>query len=330
MLAALPKLELHLHLDCSLSYAAVSRLAPGVTHEEYLREYIAPARCTNLADFLARSPKGVGLMQDEAALRLVTEDVFQQLKADGVIYAEIRFAPLLHLERGLTAERVVEIVNEAADRMSAESGVEARLILCTLRHFTEEQSLRTVRLVEAFRGSRVAAIDIAGDEAGFPIAAHVKAYEYAQERGLFRTAHAGEGCGPESVWETLRLLRPTRIGHGTRSIEDAELVAHLREHSIHLELCPSSNVQIIPSIDALAEHPIDKLYRAGVRLSLSTDSRMLTPTTLTREYEEVRRVFGWGVQDFLQTNLMAVEGAFAGEAVKAGLRERLAAAYGIA
>src|SRR5208283_3638953 len=103
MLAALPKIELHLHLDCSLSYPAVARLAPGVTREEYLTEYVAPERCTNLADFLARSPKGVGLMQEEEALRLVTEDVFQQLRADNVVYAEIRFAPLLHLERGLTA-----------------------------------------------------------------------------------------------------------------------------------------------------------------------------------------------------------------------------------
>jgi adenosine deaminase len=328
MLAALPKIELHLHLDCSLSYAAVSRLAPGVTREEYASDYIAPARCTNLADFLARSPKGVGLMQDEAALRLVTEDVFLQLKADNVVYAEIRFAPLLHLERGLKAERVVAVVSETAERMSAETGVDSRLILCTLRHFTEQQSMETARLVELYRGSRVAAIDLAGDEAGYPIAAHVRAYEYARERGLFRTAHAGEGCGPESVWETLRLLYPTRIGHGTRGIEDPELVAHLRGHAIHLELCPSSNVQIIPSIGELQGHPIDKLYRAGVPLSISTDSRMLTPTTLTREYEQVNRVFGWGVNEFLQTNLMAVEAAFVGEAEKGKLRKSLVAAYG--
>lgn len=325
MLAALPKIELHLHLDCSLSYSAVARLAPAVTREEYLSEYVAPARCTNLADFLARSPKGVGLMQEEDALRLVTEDVFQQLQADGVIYAEIRFAPLLHVERGLTAERVVEIVNESAGRMVAESGVEARLILCTLRHFTEEQSMKTVRLVEAFRGTRVTAIDIAGDEAGFPITAHVKAYDYARERGLCRTAHAGEACGPESVWETLRLLQPTRIGHGTRSIEDPELVAHLRDRAIHLELCPSSNVQIIPSLGELQRHPIERLYRAQVPLSISTDSRMLTPTTLTREYEEVRRAFDWGPEDFLRTNLMAVDAAFVDDAVKAALREQLTA-----
>jgi adenosine deaminase len=319
----LPKVELHLHLDCSLSYAAVARLAPGVTHDEYLRDYVAPVRCTNLADFLERAPKGFLLMQNESALQLVTEDLFHQLRADGIVYAEVRFAPLLHMQGGLTAERVVEIVNQAVERSSLETGIEARLILCTLRHFDAEQSMQTAKLIEAYRGSRVVALDLAGDEAGYPITAHTKAYEYAQEHNFFRTAHAGEALGPGSVWETLRLLNPTRIGHGTRSIEDPELVRHLRQKRIHLELCPSSNVQIIPSFAELEHHPIDKLYRADVSLNINTDTRMLTPTTLTREYEEVSRVFGWGREEFCRTNLMAVEAAFVEEAVKAGLRREV-------
>lgn len=322
-------MELHLHLDCSLSYGAVSRLAPGVTREEYLRDYVAPSRCTNLADFLDRAPKGFLLMQDESALRLVTEDLFHQLRADGIVYAEIRFAPLLHMAGGLTAERVVEIVNQAVERSSLETGIGAHLILCTLRHFDQEQSMKTAQLIEAYRGSRVVALDLAGDEAGFPIAAHIKAYEYAQQHNLFRTAHAGEALGPESMWETLRLLNPTRIGHGARSIEDPELVQYLRQKRIHLELCPSSNVQIIPSIASLEQHPIDKLYRADVSLNINTDTRMLTPTTLTREYEEMSRVFGWGREEFYRTNLMAVEAAFADEPVKASLREKLVRGFGL-
>lgn len=324
----LPKVELHLHLDCSLSYGAVSRLAPGVTRDEYFRDYVAPARCTNLADFLSRAPKGFLLMQDETALTLVTEDLFQQLLADGIVYAEIRFAPLLHMGGGLTAERVVEIVNQAVERSSLETGIDARLILCTLRHFDEEQSMKTARLVETYRGSRVAALDLAGDEAGFPITAHIKAYEYAQRCNLFRTAHAGEALGPESVWETIRWLNPTRIGHGARSIEDPELVQYLRDNRIHLELCPSSNVQIIPAFAELEHHPIDKLYRSGVSLNINTDTRMLTHTTLTREYEEVSRVFGWGREEFYRTNLMAVEAAFVDERVKASLRQEIARGYG--
>ena len=131
----------------------MARLDASVTREEYLRDYVAPARCTNLADFLARAPKGFRLMQSEAALRAVTEDLFEQLVDDGVVYAEIRFAPLLHLEQGLTAERVVAVVERAAEELMRATGVEAGLILCTLRHFSAEQSLETARLVEQFRGS---------------------------------------------------------------------------------------------------------------------------------------------------------------------------------
>ena len=325
-LRRLPKVELHLHLDCSLSYKAVTRLAPAVSHEEYLRDYVAPARCTNLADFLSRAPMGFRLMQTEDALRLVTEDLFEQLAEDGVIYAELRFAPLLHLERGLSAERVVAVVERATEELVRATGVEARLILCTLRHFNAEQSMQTVRLVEQFRGSRVAALDIAGDEAGFPLDAHVAAYLYAREQGLPRTAHVGEARGAESVWETLRLLDPQRIGHGTRSIEDALLVEHLRREKIHLELCPSSNLQIIPSIVSWEDHPIDRLYKAGVSLNLNTDTRMLNPATLTGEYEGMQRVFGWGASEFLRTNLTGLEAAFTDKPAKERLRKRLMSA----
>ncbi|MGH9343635.1 MAG: adenosine deaminase [Terriglobia bacterium] len=327
-LRSLPKIELHLHLDCSLSYTAVSRLAPHVTREEYDREFVAPARCANLADFLARAPKGFQLMQTEESLRLVIEDVFEQLARDGVIYAEIRFAPLLHTARGLTPERVVEIVESATDQLTHATGIEGGLILCTLRHFSKDQSMATARLVERFKGSRVVALDIAGDEAGFPLDAHVGAYRYAREHGLSRTAHAGEACGPESVWETLRLLEPQRIGHGTRSIEDATLVEHLRKTKIHLELCPSSNVQIIPSIPSWAHHPIDRLYRAGVSLSVNTDTRMLTPATLAGEYEGLRSTFGWSAEEFLRANQMGIDAAFADASVKDRVRKRLAEAYG--
>ena len=326
-LRSLPKIELHLHLDCSLSYTVVSRLAPHATREEYAREFVAPARCTNLADFLSRAPKGFQLMQTAESLRLVTEDVFEQLAQDGVVYAEIRFAPLLHTARGLTPEQVVEAVEKATDHLTRATGIEAGLILCTLRHFTEAQSMATAELVERFRASRVVALDIAGDEAGFPLDAHVGAYRYAREHGLCRTAHAGEACGPESVWQTLRLLEPQRIGHGTRSIEDPRLVEHLRQERIHLELCPSSNVQIIPSIPSWTHHPIHRLYRAGVSLSVSTDTRMLTPATLTGEYEGLLRTFGWGAEELLRTNRMAMEAAFADAAVKERVQRRLTGAY---
>jgi adenosine deaminase len=308
----------------------VSALDPRVTREEYERDFIAPRKCTNLADFLNRAPKGFELMQSEESLRLVTEDLFSQLVQDGIIYAEIRFAPLLHTAAGLPSRHVVQIVEAATDQMIRSSGVDARLILCTLRHFSEPQSMETVRLVEEFRGSHVVALDLAADEAGFPLDAHLNAYRFAREHRLFRTAHAGEARGPESVWETLQLLQPTRIGHGTRSIEDPQLVEHLKRERIHLEICPSANVQIIPSIAAWEHHPIDRLFRAGVALNVNTDTRMLTPVTLTSEYEDLERTFGWGADEFLRTNLMAVAASFADQAVKERLKTRLLQMYALA
>jgi adenosine deaminase len=318
----LPKIELHLHLDCSLSYAAVARLDDSISLEQYQREFIAPPRCTSLADFLTRAPRGFQLMQDEAALALVVEDLFEQLAADRVIYAEIRFAPLLHIERGLTPEQVVAAVDRATEACIRPSGIEARLILCTLRHFDRSQGLLTAHLVQHFRGSRVVALDIAGDEAGYPIDANVPAFRYAIDHGLHRTAHAGEARGPESVWETLREFQPSRIGHGVRSVEDPVLIEHLRRERIHLEVCPTSNVQTGISRD-FAEHAVDKLYRVGVPLSINTDTRTITNITLTEEYRSLEEHFGWTPEDLAACNEAAVDAAFVDEPSKLALRKRL-------
>lgn len=318
----LAKVELHLHLDCSLSYNVVQKIDPSITREAYHKNFVAPAKCTNLADFLARAPQGIALMQTEQQLQLVVADLFEQLQHDNVLYAEIRFAPLLHTKQGLAAHQVVAIVEAATEAAVNATGVEARLILCTLRHFSTEQSLETVQLVEDFRHTRVAALDIAGDEAGYPIAAHVAAFRYARERNIPRTTHAGEASGPESVWETLAQFAPSRIGHGVRSIEDPTLVEHLREHNIHLEVCPACNVQtdIYPTY---ADHPIDQLFRAGVALNVNTDTRTITNVTLNEEYKQLHQVFGWGQEHFLQCNLHALHAAFIPNDLRSRLIERL-------
>ena len=318
----LPKVELHVHLDCCLSYDAVRSLDPSISEPQYRTEFIAPRRCTNLADFLTRAPRGFGLMQDERSLRLVTADLFHQFAADNVIYGEIRFAPLLHLEGGLSPESVVEIVNDETASQIRDTGIEARIILCTLRHFTRDQSLQTAHLVNRFRGTNVVAIDIAGDEAGYTLDAHVPAFEYTLEHQLYRTAHAGEACAADSVWQTLRLLRPTRIGHGVRSVDDPALLGTLREQNIHLEVCPSSNLQtnIYPE---MAEHALDRLYREGISVSISTDARTITDITLEQEYQNLRRAFGWTDEHFLKCNLNGVQAAFISDELKRSLSSRL-------
>ncbi len=265
-------------------------------------------------------------MQTREQLRLVTLDMMEQLQNDQVIYAEIRFAPLLHTAGGLTPYEVVDTVNTALGEAIAATGVEARLILCTLRHYFEEQSLGTVELVNQFKGTYVAGFDIAGDEAGYPIDAHVAAFAYARENNIACTAHAGEACGAGSVWETLDHFHPSRIGHGVRSAEDVRLLDHLRNKGIHLEVCPTSNVQT-DIVDTIHEHPADRIYNHGVSMSLNTDCRTISDVTLTSEYELVNRVFSWDKEKFLQCNLEAIKHSFCDAVLKEKLRQRIIAAY---
>ena len=324
--AALPKIELHLHLDCSLSYEVVHRIDPAITREEYLDAFVAPPHCSDLKDYLTRAVKGFELMQTREQLRWVTLDLMEQLKRDNLIYAEIRFAPLLHIAKGLTPAEVVETVNAALEEGIAQTGVEAGLILCTLRNYTEEQSLETVKLAEQFRGTRVLAFDIAGDEAGYPIDTHIKAFQYAKEHGIPCTAHAGEARGPESVRETLAHFHPSRIGHGVRSAEDPSLLEFLKQQNIHLEVCPTSNVQT-KIVERIEDHPADRIYRQGVSMSINTDARTVTPVTLTSEYEQLSRHFHWDKAHFLRCNLEAIAHAFCSEELKATLREKITQAY---
>ncbi len=265
-------------------------------------------------------------MQTEEQLRIVTADVFKQLQRDRVIYTEILLVPTMHTSQGLTTDEVVEIVGDAVARESEASGIEARLILSTLRHYSPQQSMATVKLAERFMGRHVGGIDLGAYEAGYPIYAHIAAFQYAAQQGIPRTVHAGEARGPDSVWETLKYLNPSRIGHGVRSIEDPVLVAHLKQERIHLEICLSANIQI-DLFEDYAHHPINVFYEEGLSVGVNTDTRMIANVTLAQEYEKLHRIFGWDERHFLQCNLNALAAAFAPDSVKRPLEERLRAGY---
>jgi len=324
----LPKIELHLHLDCSLSYKVVQQISPAITYEEYHDSFIAPPKCTDLTDYLKRAVKGYELMQTKQQLHLVTLDLMEQLKTDNVIYAEIRFAPLLHIINGLTPTEVVQTVNDAVSEGIVKTGVEARVILCTLRHYFEEQSMETVQLVEKFKGTNVVAFDIAGDEAGFPIDEHTSAFLFAKENNIPVTSHSGEAKGPKSVWETLKHFYPSRIGHGIRSIEDEKLLDFLKRENIHLEVCPTSNVQT-NVIETIEHHPADKLYNRGISISINTDGRTVTPVTLTSEYSLLEKVFIWKQEHFLKCNLEAIKHSFCSVELKEQLTQKIKAGYAL-
>lgn len=323
----LPKIELHLHLDCSLSYKVVKQLDPAVSEEQYREEFMAPVSCPDLREYIKRSAKGFTLMQNPEQLRLVTLDFLEQMDRDSVIYVEIRFAPLLHTQNGLSPSEVIEAVQQALEEGRNQYKVIPRLILCTLRNYSEEQSLETVMLAEKFLPQGwVVGFDIAGDEAGYPVSAHEKAFVYANQQGIPCTAHAGEACGPSSVWEVLRHFHPSRLGHGVRSAEDPALMDHLKKNGIHLEICPTSNLRT-NIFEKLSDHSLNVIYHTGISMSINTDARTVTPVTLTSEYEAVAETFGWTRADFLKCNLEAVDHSFTTETVKIRLREQLIAAY---
>ncbi|WP_235736608.1 adenosine deaminase [Nocardioides alcanivorans] len=313
--------ELHLHLDISISFDVATRLEPGLTRTDYELDFRGPARCGDLAEFLQTTSRQVALLQSADALRLHTEDLVRRIAAEGVVYAELRFAPLLHTAAGMAPEAAVETVVETAARASAGAGIDTTLILCSLRHFSEAESLRTADLAVRFADHAVA-FDLAGDEGGFSLSDHLPAFRRVIDAGVPYTVHAGEGAGPESVTEVLDLLAPKRLGHGVRAVEDPALVERIIRDQVHLETCPSCNVQLglYPS---MAQHPVDQLYRAGASISVSTDSRTSTVTTMPEEFAALGESFGWTPADRDRVSLMAIDAAFASPEVKQRVRRRI-------
>jgi adenosine deaminase len=239
-----------------------------------------------------------------------------------VIYAEVRFAPQLHTRRGLGMQQVLEAVHAGLQEGGRAHGVTTGLILCCLRHRPVAESLEVARLAAANRDI-VCALDLAGDEAGFPLAApHAPAFRLAREAGLHLTAHAGENAGAGSVREVLELLGAERIGHGVRIEEDPALVDEVALRRVALDMCPRSNVQT-RAVGSLASHPADRLLKRGLRVTISTDGRTTSATTLTEEFERLRGQFGWGLAEFAACQRNAAEAAFVPPQAREALLARL-------
>lgn len=321
-LNALPKVELHLHLDCSMSFESVHALVPEMTPERYRAEFLAPKKCKSLVDYFRYLGPPLALLQTREGLRIQTIDMLRQLAADNIIYAELRFAPHLHRQTGLTTDEVVEIVLAAVEEGRARYPVEVRLILCTLRPDDTASGLDLVRIADKYRDQGVGGFDLAGDEAGYPLDQHIPVFRAARDKGLNITAHAGEAVGAHSVREVIEQLGTRRVGHGVHSIEDPAVIELLLANNVHLEVCPSCNIQI-DVFDRYEDHPIDRLRRLGISLSLSTDARGPTNLTLTDEYERMHQIFGWGLDEFRASNRSALSAAFIPPETRLRLLHRL-------
>lgn len=286
-LRGLPKAELHQHLDGSVRPETAVELAAesgmSVTLDEARGRLIGPPRCRDQAELLGFFDLPIALLQTAPALRRVTAELIESMADDGLTYAEIRWAPRLHLERGLSVPAVIEAVaagiGEAAARLGPRTPF-IGLIVTAMRSHPPAANVALARAAASF-GPPVIGFDLAGLEAEYPAPPHAAAFNAAREGGLALTAHAGEVPGPGRIREALA-FGVSRIAHGVTAAQDPELMALLRERDVTLDLCPTSNVQAGIVAD-LASHPIAELHRAGVSVTLSTDDRTVSATTLTDE-----------------------------------------------
>ncbi|MBM9459643.1 adenosine deaminase [Nocardioides sp. zg-536] len=322
-----PKVLLHDHLDGGLRPATIVELAAGVGHAlpetnaESLAAWFAEAADSgSLERYLETFAHTVGVMQTAEAITRVARECVEDLAADGVVYAEVRYAPELHVEGGLDLEEVVAAVQQGfAEGMAAAGGrIEVRHLLTAMRQAA--RAMEIAELATAWRDKGVVGFDIAGPEAGYPPTRFLDAFEYLQRENAHFTIHAGEGFGLPSIWEAVQWCGADRLGHGVRIVDDIEvdasgtprlgrLASYVRDKRIPLEMCPSSNIQT-GAAPSFAEHPIGLLASLRFRVTVNTDNRLMSRTTLSNEFAILAETFGYGWAEMEWLTVNAMKSAF--------------------
>lgn len=309
---AVPRYELHCHLDGSVRPSTVADLARHrrIALSGPVEQLVtAPAGCGSLSRFLPYLDLPLRVLQTPEALRRVARELVEDWSADRVAHGEVRFAPQLHGEQGTTPdEAVAAVVAGLADGRAA-TGVATGLLLCCMRHQAPQESLSVAETALRHKGD-VVGLDLAGDEQYHPGSPHREAFELARAGGIARTVHAGEGAGPASVWEAIDVLGAQRIGHGVRCVGDSALRERLRRDRIALEMCPTSNVQT-GAVTSLHAHPATALLDDGLPITISTDTRTTSATTLNREFRQLRDVANWTTEHEVRVQSYAADAIFA-------------------
>jgi adenosine deaminase len=314
-LRELPKAELHCHLDGSVRPATLLELArehrivmPKNTAEE-LAEFMRVDDAESLEDYLRLFDITVSVMQTEEALERIAYELAEDAADDGVRYIEVRNAPILNVVKGLTLVQAVEAPLRGLRRAEKDFGIIGRFIVIALRQFPAEHSLEMAKLAVEFKDDGVVAFDLAGGEKGNSASVHAAAFRYAREHNLGVTVHAGEGDGPESVRQAVHLCGANRIGHGTRLIEDPDLTQYVNDRRIALEVCLTSNVQTKVA-ESYATHPFREYFDRGLNVTLNTDNRLMSATTLTDEYVYAAEHLGFTIDELAGVALNGFESAF--------------------
>jgi adenosine deaminase len=328
-----PKVLLHDHLDGGLRPATVIELADAIGYRDLPSTdagelggwFLAAAHSGSLVRYLETFGHTVAVMQTQDALIRVAAECAQDLAADGVVYAEVRFAPELHVEAGLELDAVVEAVLEGfrvGAARAAERGRRIRVgcLLTAMRHAARSREI--AELAVRYRDLGVVGFDIAGAEAGFPPTRHLDAFEYVRQQNAHFTIHAGEAFGLPSIWEALQWCGADRLGHGVRIVDDITLgadgrprlgllAAYVRDKRIPLEMCPTSNVHT-GAAKSLADHPIGLLTQLRFRVTVNTDNRLMSDVSMTSELTALTDTFGYGWSDLQWFTVNAMKSAFIG------------------
>jgi adenosine deaminase len=323
----LPKIELHCHLDGSLRPETIIDIAkregielPSFVKEEIKKDLIAPMECESLDEYLQRFALPNLVMQSQENLKRITTELFEDAAKENVKYMEVRFAPLLHTAKGLTVEEIIQSVIDGMRDAEAQFDIKGNIILSCMRTMSAEEAFEVVEKGRGFLGKGVVAIDLCASEVEGFCHEFVEPIALAREYGYRVTIHAGETGIGKNVLEAVELLGAERIGHGVFIRDCEEAYNIVKKNGIVLEMCPTSNVQT-KAVDQLRDHPIHTFHKDGIKVTVNTDNRTVSDTTMAKECGLVSDEFQMSAEDYKQIYLNSVEASFAEEATKEMLRK---------
>lgn len=324
----IPKTDLHVHLDGSLRLETIMELAQqdeidlGVDSIEELRDKIGPGRSHNsLNDYLEGFAITLKVLQTDHALYRTTYELAQDAASENIEYMEVRFSPILHTRKKLSMAAILESVLSALRDAERDFGIHSGVIVCGIRNISPNVSLRLAELAAAFKNRGVVGFDLAGSEHNYPAKDHLEAFTLILSNNVNVTIHAGEAYGPNSIHQALHYCGAHRVGHGTRLCEDGDLLNYVNDHRIPLEICLSSNTQT-KAVNNLEDHPFRFFLDLGLRVTLNTDNRLITDTTMTDEYYRAFKEFEFTPREILDIVMNGVKSAFIPHELKRDLIRR--------
>lgn len=315
-LERMPKIDLHLHLDGSVMTSYVKNKY-NLTDNQIKDKMIADEKCKNLNDYLTCFDFPISIMQTKENIEEITIELLKNLKMQNVVYAEIRFAPQFHTNKGLTQEEVVRTVIEAKNKIDIKSNI----ILCIMRGKNNlKQNMETVDIAKKYLGKGVCAVDLAGAEGIFKTEEYKEIFEYVKNNDIPYTIHAGEADGVKSINNAIS-FGTKRIGHGVRAIESNELIDCIKNKNITLEICPTSNIQTC-IYNSYKTHPIEELYNRGIIVTINTDNMTVSNTTLLNEYINIIENTNIKYEDIIEMNKNSIKSAFISNSKKQELLDK--------